>query len=245
MRFIVSLCFISVSLIGLFLIIPLTFKVYAIGFTTQKADVFWRKIVISSFFGLICLLGIMAGVFPSKCSGSNHVRKKIKENNRGNDKQGVVDLKPKFFEGHHPNCGNFSSHVMLLRGKKYCAGCTGLVIGAVLFIFGILTYLLTGLSIGEKAVLPFFLGFAGVALGLLQYSFFKMRRSSIHFILNVLFVLGVLLLFIGIEELTRSIFLELYLVALSLYWILTRIMLSKQGHRKVCAACGLKSCLFF
>lgn len=148
------------------------------------------------------------------------------------------------FEGHHPSCGKFAAHVLRLGDKKHCAGCTGLVVGATISLLGTLIYLSLGVFPEETAVLVFWLGFAGVALGLLQYNVFNIGGSLVHMFLNVAFVTGAFLLLIGIEEITSNPLLEVYFVALTLYWILTRILLSQQEHRKICAACGLESCGF-
>jgi len=236
---ILSLYFTSVSLIGLFLLATLTF-----GVPTSRVNFSWQKPVIGSIFGVICLLGITAGVYPSKCSKTSHFRKEV-ESRRNHDaekecmKEGIVT-----FEGHHPSCGKFAAHVLRLGDKKYCAGCTGLVVGATVSLLGTLAYLFTGAFPKEVAVLVFWLGFAGVALGLLQYSVFNVGGSFVHMFLNVVYVTGAFLLLIGIEEITSNPLLEVYFVALTLYWILTRILLSQQEHRKICAVCGLESCGF-
>jgi len=236
-----SLYFISISLIGLFLLAALTF-----GIPTSKVNPSWRKPVIGSTFGMICLLGIISGLYPSKCSQMLHFRKKIQDRQRYDAERGSVGEGALLtFEGHHPNCGNFSAHVFRLGDKKYCAGCVGLVAGAAISLLGAFLYFFTGLFLGEVATAFFWLGFWGVALGLLQYNLFNTSRSSVHLSLNVTFVLGAFLLLIGIEEVTRNLILEVYFVTLTLYWILTRILLSQQEHRKICSACGLKSCSFF
>lgn len=236
---ILSLYFISVSLIGLLLLAAFTFSIPAL-----KVSFSWQKPVIGSIFGLICLLGIIAGVYPSKCSRMLHFQKKIQSKSAYNAEQGSMAERAVTFQGHHPSCGNFSAHVFQLGGKTYCAGCTGLVIGAIISLLGTLVFFSIELFIGEIGKVFFWLGFIGVALGLLQYNLFNIGGSFIHLSLNVVFVLGAFLLLIGIEEITSNLVLEVYFLALTIFWILTRILLSQQEHRKICVTCGLKSCSF-
>jgi len=157
---------------------------------------------------------------------------------------GSMTESAKKFEGHHPSCGNFSAHVFHLGDKKCCAGCTGLVIGAIISFFGTLIFSFTKLFLDDMGIVFFWLGFVWIVLGLLQYNLLDVQRSFIHLFLNVIFVLGAFLFLVGMEEISSNPILEGYLLTLTLFWILTRILLSEQEHRKICIACGLKSCRF-
>jgi hypothetical protein len=148
------------------------------------------------------------------------------------------------FEGHHPSCKDFSAHVFRLGDKKYCAGCTGLVAGAVISLLGTLVFFSTEIVLGDMSALVFWLGFVGVVLGLLQHPLSRKRGAGVHLLLNVAFVFGAFLLLIGIDGITGNMSLESYFLVLVLYWILTRTILSQQEHRRICRACGLESCLY-
>lgn len=199
---------------------------------------------MGSVFGVICFLGITAGVYPSRCSRTLHFRKKLRSRVHYDAEPASGEERITSFEGHHPGCGKFSAHVFQLGDKKYCAGCTGLVVGATISLLGTPVYFFTGSFLGEMAMVLFWLGFTGVTLGLLQYNLFGIYGSFVHLSLNIVFVTGAFLLLIGIEEITSNLVLEIYLVTLTLYWILARILLSEQEHRRICAACGLESCSF-
>lgn len=147
------------------------------------------------------------------------------------------------FKGHHPTCGNFSSHLLQFGSKIYCAGCTGLVVGAIISLVVSLLYFFTGLGVGEAGMLIFWLGFIGVACGLLQYNLFT-NRGVVHFFLNTIFVLGAFLLLVGVNEVNGNFVLDSYLLTLIVYWIIARIMLSQLEHKKICATCSLKSCSY-
>ena len=72
-------------------------------------------------FGAICVLGIIAGITPRWCTFAS------KSERRGND--GVA--------GHHPDCGHFPGHTVKLGERVFCAGCSGLVLGAVTALIGL------------------------------------------------------------------------------------------------------------
>ena len=93
-------------------------------------------------------------------------------------------------------------------------------------------------------MLIFWLGFIGVACGLLQYNLSNVNRGPVHFFLNVIFVLGAFLLLVGVNEISGSSFLGVYLLTLIVYWIMARITLSQLEHRKICATCNSKLCSF-
>ena len=232
-RYSLSLAYVSVALSGLFLLAWLTLNPPILISKTP-----FHKQVIGLIFTAICLFGIILGISPSRFSRITHIRsqkKKDDEAGRGNSRSA--------YKGHHPVCGNFSSHVLTIRGKPRCAGCTGLVIGAIISLLGSLLYFFLDFRVGETATLVFWLGFGSVVCGLLQYHIL-MKQSLVHFLVNVVFVFGAFLLLVGVSELASSPVLEAYLFALMIYWIITRIMLSQREHEKICAACGLKSCAY-
>jgi hypothetical protein len=95
-------------------------------------------------------------------------------------------------------------------------------------------YFFSGLSaelIGFPALLTGQLGFV---LGLLQFKFKGWTRVGA----NVVFVLGSCLMLIAIDQLVRSVFVDVYLIALILVWIITRMMISRWDHYRICLRCG-------
>ncbi len=212
--------FIGISLIGLFYLPAMVL------FGTASANPPWQKYLIFSIFGLICLLGIIAGVFPSKCLKTT--KKKT---------QNIMDIE---FKGHHPDCGNFSGHVLHLANKTCCVGCTGLTIGAILSISGTLLYLTNKLPYNGTMV--FWLGFVGVLFGLMKNRLFKKRLKFLDLFLNVIFVLGAFMLLLGIEKINGNLLIEVYLLILILTWIITRTLSSQKEHKRICELCNLKKC---
>lgn len=231
----VSIAYLGVSLLGLCLLAVLVSST-----PISSSNLTFRTHLTFSCFGAICILGIIAGIYPSKCSSVRHFRS-IKKNVSQIDREDS-DKKAVVLSGHHPTCETFSSHVILFRGKTYCAGCTGLVAGAIASLFGILLYFLVGLNITESGKFIFYMGFVGVACGLLQYEL-PVNKGIVHFLLNIIFVLGAFFLLISVSE-ANSVGLDLYFLALTVYWIVTRIIMSRLEHLRMCATCGLISCSY-
>ncbi|WP_321420944.1 hypothetical protein [uncultured Methanobacterium sp.] len=78
--------------------------------------------IILFLFIVICILGMFAAIYPSKC------KTLLKFQN--DSKQKTINQGNMQFEGHHPDCGKFSSHTLTINGRKYCPGCFGLSVGA-------------------------------------------------------------------------------------------------------------------
>jgi hypothetical protein len=116
------------------------------------------------------------------------------------------------------------------------------VIGAVASIVGGAWYFFLGSSLGPYHYLVLVAGFMGVAGGLLQYHVFGWGGSSVHFLLNVFFVVGVFMLLSGVDALAQSVVIDMYVIVLSVFWLYVRILLSQLHHRRICAACGRGLC---
>ncbi len=235
-RHFLALFFLGISVFSLTILSILTFR-----FSTMIIHFPFQKEIIGSIFIIICLLGILIGVFPSKCLGILHFRTSNVVSRK--KEQNVLKKSGGKFSGHHPTCHHFNSHVLHLKNETFCAGCTGLVIGAIISFFGSLLYFFLDFYV-QYDVLVFSLGFFGVFCGLLQYRLPKKDSNKIHFFLNIIFVVGAFLLLIGVDKITSSFFLELYLLIIILFWIITRIMLSQVEHKKICAICDLKKCTY-
>ena len=185
----------------------------------------------------ICIIGILAGFLPSKCSEVMHILSRNKKSYKTEQTNSrATNFK---FEGHHPTCGKFIPHILKFGNKTYCAGCSGLITGAIFSLIGSITYFFTGFGVGELKILIFWLGFVGVASSLLQYRIFAVKRGSIHFAVNVIFVMGAFLLLVGVNEINSNFILNLYLLILIGYWISTRIQLSRLEHKEICTTCDL------
>jgi hypothetical protein len=236
-RHIVSAFFLAFSFFGLILV-----AAFANSPPTTQDSASWRKPLVGAVFSLVCGLGILAGIFPSKCSGMFHFkpakRGKLAQERAGSD-QGTPT-----FQGHHPDCGSFRAHVFRVGIRVFCAGCEGLILGAALSLLGAATYFFLRLSFELDYLLVFWGGFIGVSCGLLQYHLFNWGRNLVHLAVNTFFVFGVFLLLVGVDAITQNVTTDLYLIALSIFWLFTRILLSQQDHRRICTACSVEECEF-
>jgi hypothetical protein len=208
----------SVSIFGLFIVLTL-----AVNPPTIYENFFWRKPLIGSIFGLICILGILAALFPKQCSRTSHFQK--------------MDMNTTSHRihsaSHHPDCEKFSAHVIRVSNRTLCAACTGLLLGAIIALVGTVFYFFDGWHVEGVSFPAVLTGAVGIVLGFLQLKF----RGFIRLTLNMFFVLGAFLILVGIDELTESLFVDFFLAALIVFWILTRIQLSQWDHWRICSNC--------
>ena len=226
--------FLVFSFAGLILV-----SVFTSSTSSKIGDINWRKPIVGMIFGFTCILGIIAGIFPSKCSSIFHFSKRSQEKafqNSAHERNGTS-----VFLGHHPSCGRFSAHIFRINHKVLCAGCVGLILGAIISLFGVASYFFFNMNLLANSGI-FWIGVLGVSCGLLQYHLFNLNRSLIHLSLNIFFVFGMLLLLIGVDFVTQNTSADFYVIALSIFWLYTRILLSKVDHKKICNVCGIKNC---
>ncbi len=143
------------------------------------------------------------------------------------------------FKGHHPVCGEFTSHIFNWYGKDFCAGCLGLVIGSLLTMMGVVVYYLYGnLNIAEGQ-LVLALGLGAVLFSLLQIFFLKIQKNQVKLFSSMILVIGSLLILMGINTLNNNLYIEFYFLMLILFWILARITLSSIDHETICRNCRM------
>lgn len=209
-----QLSYIAMSLAGLLILaLNLNSSINSLERVTNQS------FITVGLFITICLLGIIVAVSPQIFSKTSRE-------------------KGTSFRGHHPPCVPFKTHVLYWRGKILCAGCTGLVTGASLAIICSFFYLKIGVF-SFTALTMFRIGFVFVGLGLIQHSI-NTGSPILHFLLNIIFVLGAAFLLFSINSLGAGIRLEGYLLALILFWIIARIRLSQYDHVNICDLCGLE-----
>jgi hypothetical protein len=120
---------------------------------------------------------------------------------------------------------------MLFRGKVFCAGCSGLVIGALLALAGlVIGFYPFGLQTG------FWVGALLVCLGLAQH-FIDLGSAWVHLVLNVGFVLGDWMMFMAVQRMVLSFLVSVYFLAVTVFWIYARIRASQWTHVVVCQGC--------
>jgi protein-S-isoprenylcysteine O-methyltransferase Ste14 len=178
---------------------------------------------VGSSFLSVCAWGAIASVRPSLCLSLIV--------NRIDGARGAADPSAHPRAGHHPPSAEFSSHVFPLRGRVLCAGCTGLFIGAVVSAIGSLLFFFWGLGGWVGGSTAFWLGFAGMALPILRYPFYRPKHATIRILLGFSFVVGGLLLLTAVCNMSGSFLLAIFTLAVIIYMIYSRIVLSQAEHK--------------
>ena len=209
-----------IPLISLVLLVGLTY-----GYKTQSIP--FQKEITTIVFVIICILGAIAGIYPRKMS-------KLFEHGEAGTRNEVGDG----YSGHHPDCGHFLTHMLTFRSHRLCAGCTGLVSGAVLGV-GFTLFIIPVKNTLLVEVI-FWIGFALTIMGILQHTL-DLGNPIIHAGLNAALVLGVSMARFAAESLNPGVIIAVYSVALTLYLVIARIELSQNDHRLVCGGCN-ESC---
>jgi len=124
----------------------------------------------------------------------------------------------------------------------FCATCSGLFSGAFFALVGLGACFFGSWQIGQNAIVAVAVGAAGVALGLIQSALPVLQSGVMRLFTGAFFVAGVFLVLLGIEELTHNFSLDLFIVALSILWLATKISLSQWDHERICSRCTSDSC---
>ncbi len=203
----------------------------------------WQNQIIGFAFATICVLGIVAGVSPAHCTLSAKLRKSQRTESEPLDKT-VIFEEGISKKAHHPTCDQYSGHTINIKNRILCAGCTGLVTGATIALMGTTLYFFLGLRFIFPEVV-FWIGFLFVMIGLFQHPIYRlmpMLGGGPRVFVNVLFVVGSFLLLASLMQFMNNAVLGVYCLLLILYWIFTRITMSRRSHRKICSRCLKTRC---
>ena len=228
--------FIGISLTGLCIIGLLAFRA-----PPPLARSSYEKYLVGSVFGAICGLGIFAGLFPSRCTHitTRNSYHRLESRMHIREKKKIL----KMVNGHHPSCEHYSSHVLHIDDRKFCSGCTGMIIGAIIALILDFLYFFIGYEIGNISSLLVGVGAFSVGCSFIFFFSIDLRSGAARLILNAYFVFATALLLIGIDGKAGSLILNLYLLLLIVYWIITRMIISQQNHKQICSRCKLKPCV--
>lgn len=200
-----------------------------------------RKPIVGALYIGICSLGLVAAIFPRKCMSKRHAPK-ISENTEGEvvyELEGTSScMGVSIHHGHHPGCETFDSHELILGRKSICAGCLGLAIGAIISICGTLLYFGDLLS-PPKSLAPYFIiiGTTCNMVMLGRYFFLPRNGGAVRAFLHASMVVGASCVLVGIDILGQNLFFDYGTIVLVLFWLRTKMLLTKWEHKKVCAAC--------
>jgi len=197
---------------------------------------FYDKFFVVILFIVICLFGISLAFYPRW-----HKRFKTDKKVESSDKQDKKTIRHR--KGHHPDCDQFKKHILKIKNKTICAGCTGLALGSIISIILICIYLFFTINYLVFFRLILILGLIFVFQIYLEIMLLK-RNAIIHTLSNVLHVIGFLLIIISIFETTGSIIYALIAILFSFLFFNTRVQLSCYNHSLICKKCE-KDCKMY
>jgi hypothetical protein len=170
-------------------------------------------------------LGAVATLFPRRCSPETRVTGDL-HSSRYTDVLGI-----RVIHGHHSDCSGFTNHEIRLGGKRICAGCLGLLAGSLIAITFSVAQTILNIPVHPLSG-P--LGLAFVATGL-AYSVVIPRSSPVlRTALNAFLVTGFALIYLVLRSVRG---LGLMGISLGIFWMYTRIRLSRWSHERLCAGC--------
>ncbi len=222
---------VCVSLFGLILSL-----VFVISATKAQDNFALRKPLVGLTFGVLCILGMSAALYPDSCSSIFVFEKKQKHETSFHDLQRII------LRGHHPTCGRFSAHVLDVGSTRLCATCSGFFVGASIALVGSVMFFFGQYSMGEKPFVPMLIGAIGVLLGLLHSILPGFRTGFTRFMASALFAIGSFIVLACVENATRSVSIDFFVITLSVLWLVTDTSLSRWDHHRICSKCPSESC---
>lgn len=195
-----------------------------------------RKPLVGAVFGALCILGTFAAIYPSSCSKIFDYEKSIQQEKEAGKLQG------RNIRGHHPACRNYSSHILRVSNKIFCATCTGFSVGAIIALIGVGLFFFGTFSFGTRPLFIMIIGAFAVATGLLHSILPGFRVGFFRLITSAFFAIGSFLILASVEDALRNTSIDFFFVLLSVLWLMTDTALSRWDHRRICSKCASESC---
>ncbi len=186
-----------------------------------------RRIIVALVYGFVCIVGMLAALFPVACSGVFGMRRAAEDPERLKGRATKV-LGVSLLHGHHPLGPEAVTHELRIKDKSYCASCSGLLSGALLSLAFVAVFALSAWPGWTDRCLVYVLygvGVAGVLMGMVQALVLK-PGARIRFVLATVFVVGTSLMLVATDLLTADLTADLFVVLLAVFWLLSRISLS-------------------
>ena len=192
----------------------------------------WR-LVFSAVVAASCLVGLAAAIRPGFAS---RIADPIVGS--GRERPGIAGgcALQELPSTHHPDCGRFEGHTVVLGGSPRCAGCLGLGVGSVIG-------LVIALALGGGWLPSTYPGNAvvaavgtTVALAALGQERAPGRTGWGHAMSSLLLVVGTLLVIAAM--MSKGVALGVGGVALGFAIFGTRMDIHGERHDRVCADCG-------
>jgi hypothetical protein len=172
-------------------------------------------------------MGIFAVFYPSKC------RMMIQTPDVSTDSS-IRSNAAVQFRGHHPDCEKFSCNRIIIRGSVFCAACSGLLIGAIVAILGIVLFSIGFFDLDARNLWVLGIGEVLMLVGLAQIK----MSGYVKMAFNGLFVVGSCISLVVADLATQSLLFDVYVLGLIVIMIWLRIFLSEWNNKRICSACG-------
>jgi len=189
-----------------------------------------RRVMIAFAYDLVCIVGMLAVLFPVACSQILGIRDLPTEASQEGGIRATRFMSVQILHGHHP-LESTKRHELLIMGRSFCATCYGLLAGAVLSLVTVTVFGLSGWSVWtdtHPAYFMYLLGVSGVIVGLSQVLMPSIRARA-RFALSFLFVVGTGLMLLSTDLLTANLNADLFVILLAVFWVLSRISLSHRS----------------
>lgn len=228
--------YLILSVIAAVLILALA---WSFSINTMQIDLL-EKYEVGLLFIFCCFIGISMVMKPNwihvcieqQTHGNEDHKAKTKSTNTGRVRKKRL--------GHHPDCGRFRNHTIRFNNKVFCAGCTGLAIGAGLAVFLMVLVLTLPINPSKNILFAFLI----LGLVLIAFNFASTMHETTYakakLLSNVLLVLGFFLVSTGIFMLTGALIFGIFGIMVCILWLDTRILLSKHNHQYICEKCNIK-----
>jgi hypothetical protein len=220
----------GVSLFGLLVGVMMALRI------TPESAIPPRKSLVGITFGIVCILGLIASIRPGPCSRAVRLGSRATSETGTSPPLGEEDCKVAH-SGHHPNCSEYASHVFRVSGRVLCAGCTGLFLGGVVALAGGILYFFLDVTPWSNGQALTLVGAMGVAIGLVPVVMSSASLKPLRTAANVIFPVGGLLLLVGADQTAQNLSVDMFIVLLVPFWILTRVTLAQWDHARICATC--------
>jgi hypothetical protein len=187
----------------------------------------FRRPLISATYSVVCIMGIAAVFYPGKCRVI--FQKPNVTPNSGKSFSSAVG-----FKGHHPDCEKFTANRVTIMGRTFCASCSGLLIGAITAIAGIVLFSLGFFDLGAGSLGVLVVGEVLMLIGLAQIKL----GGYVKLAVNALFVVGSFFSLVVADLTGRSLLIDAYVLGTIVFMLWFRILLSEWNNKRICMACG-------
>jgi hypothetical protein len=213
---------VAVSVFGL-LLVPLLLSQPNL----QADQSTFRRPLVAAIYSVVCVAGVVAVFYPGKCRMV--FQKPNVSPNPTKTSAYAVQLR-----GHHPDCEKFSPNRITIGGRVFCAACSGLLIGAVVAMAGVVLFSLGFFGLGTGSLWVLLAGEMLMLLGLAQIK----MGGYVKLAVNALFVVGSYVSLIAADLAAQNLLVDAYVVGFVVFMLWLRISLSEWNNKKTCVACG-------